>query len=756
MATRTESDVEQRDRLPAGEAARERLLAGLPVTARRVEAAGIATAVLEGGDGPPLLLLHGPAGHAAQWMRAIPDLVTAHRVVAPDLPGHGASGMPAGPLDGDRVAAWLDELIERTCPSPPALVGYALGGAIAARFAGERPDRISRLVLVDSFGLAGLDPTPEFGRALNDFLGGPTEHTHDALWQYCARDLDRLRRRMGDRWEPFRAYNVDRARQPSSSAALGDLVAEFGLQEIPPADLARIAVPTTLIWGRHDLATRLSVAEAASVRHGWPLQVIEDAADDPPIEQPEAFVRALHTALGTQPGLAAAGFRGEAIAPGHPRYDELRRVFNGMIDRRPALIARCGDAEDVAAAVGYARASGLPVSVYGGGHNVTGNAVCDDGVTIDLRPMKRIEVDPATRTCRAEAGLTWGELDAATQAHGLAVTGGRMSTTGLGGLVLGGGSGWIERKCGYAVDNLLSVETVTADGRILTASERENPELFWGTRGGGGNFGVVTRFEFRLHPVGPAVLGGILLYPAAMGPAVLANYRDAMAGAPDGVGSGFALFTAPPEDFVPEPVRGQPVVGVVVCYAGPIEEGDEALRPLRDFGPPALDMVEPMPYVALQQLIDPSYPAGMRNYWTGDFLSGLPDEAIEVLCRHHLSMPSPLTQVITFPGGGACARVPDGTMAIGQRGAPFNIHITSLWADPADDDANIAWTRDLSAAMKPFTTGRVYVNFIGDEGEDRVVAAFGREGYRRLQALKHEYDPDNLFRSNQNIRPKAG
>ena len=267
-------------------------------------------------------------------------------------------------------------------------------------------------------------------------------------------------------------------------------------------------MPTTLIWGRHDLATRLAVAEAASERHGWPLHVIEDSADDPPIEQPEAFVGALRTALGTHAGLAAAGFRGEAVVAGHPRYDELRRVFNGMIDRRPAVIARCSDAEDVAAAVGYARDSGLPVSVYGGGHNVTGNAVCDGGVTIDLRPMKGIEVDPATRTCRAEAGLTWGELDAATQAHGLAVTGGRMSTTGLGGLVLGGGSGWIERTCGYAVDNLLSVETVTAAGRILTVSEREHPELFWGTRGGGGNFGVVTRFDFRLHPIGPTVLGG--------------------------------------------------------------------------------------------------------------------------------------------------------------------------------------------------------------------------------------------------------
>lgn len=451
----------------------------------------------------------------------------------------------------------------------------------------------------------------------------------------------------------------------------------------------------------------------------------------------------------------AAGFSGEVVGREDAGYDELRKVFNGMIDRRPALIARCTDAHDVSAAVNFARGSGLPVSVYGGGHNVTGNAVCDDGVTIDLRPMKRIEVDPEARTCRAEAGLTWGELDAATQEHGLAVTGGRMSTTGLGGLVLGAGSGWIERKCGYSVDNLLSVQTVTADGRILTASDSENSDLFWGTRGGGGNFGVVTSFEFRLHPIGPTVLGGMLLYPASMAPAVLRNFRDVMADAADEVGSGIALLTAPPAEFIPEPLRGQPAVGVILCHAGRLEHGEQALRALREFGPPAVDMVEPMPYAAVQQLIDDSYPAGMRNYWTGDFLSGLPDEAIEVMCHFHLSAPSPLSGVGMFPGGGAGARVPDGTMAIGQRQAPFNIHITALWSDPADDESNIAWTREYAAALKPFTTGRVYVNFIGDEGQDRVVASFGAEGYARLQKIKQRYDPDNLFRSNQNIKPSG-
>jgi FAD/FMN-containing dehydrogenase len=330
-----------------------------------------------------------------------------------------------------------------------------------------------------------------------------------------------------------------------------------------------------------------------------------------------------------------------------------------------------------------------------------------------------------------------------------------MSTTGLGGLIVGGGSGWIERKCGYAVDNLLSVELVTADGQILTASETENPELFWGTRGGGGNLGVATRFDLRLHRIGPTVLGGLLVYPAEMAAAVLRNFRDVMAAAPDDVGGGVALLTAPHADFVPGPVRGQPVVAVVACYAGPAGEGEEALRPLREFGPPAVDLVEPMPYVALQQMIDEGYPAGKRNYWTGDFLAGLPDDAIDVLCSFHRSAPSPLTQILTLPGGGACTRVPDGTMVIAERGAPFNLHITSLWADPADDEANISWTRALSAAMKPFTTGRVYVNFIGDEGHDRVVASFGREGYARLQALKDRYDPENLFSSNQNVVPSA-
>ena len=721
--------------------ARERLLAGLPVAERRLSLAGVSTAILEGGDGPPVVLLHGPAGNAAHWLRVIPALAKTRRVIVPDLPGHGASFVDdTGPLDAERVGAWLGELVERTCSSPPVLVGYALGGAIALRFAAGDADRLSGLVLVDSLGLAPFEPAPAFGAALERFLARPGEDTHESLWRQCAFDLDRVRAAMGERWKPFEVFNVEQARTPSAMGALGSLMANFGT---PRTDPARIGVPVALIWGRHDLATGLEVAQAASLRHGWPLHVIDDCADDPPIEQPDAFLRALDLALGAaaEQGLTAAGFAGEIVGRTHPRYDELRRVFNAMVDRRPALVARCSDAHDVAVAVGFARDHGLRLSVYGGGHNVTGNAVCEDGVTIDLRPMKGIEIDPETRTCRAGAGLTWGELDAATQAHGLAVTGGRVSTTGLGGLTLGGGSGWIERRCGHTVENLISVKVVTADGRILTASETEHPDLFWGTRGGGGNLGAVTSFELRLHPIGPTVMAGLLIYPAPTAAAVLRNFGEVMAHAPEAVGSGVAMLTAPHEGFVPEPVRGQPVIGVVAAYAGPLEEAEEALRPLREFGPPTLDMVQPMPYMALQQLFDADYPPGRRHYWTGDFLTGLPDEAIEILCRFHLSKPSPGTEILLLPDSGAGSRMRDGAMAIDPLVAPFNVHITSQWEDPADDEANIAWTRELSAALRPFTTGRVYVNFIGDEGEERVIASFGAEGYQRMQALKDRFDP---------------
>ena len=455
------------------------------------------------------------------------------------------------------------------------------------------------------------------------------------------------------------------------------------------------------------------------------------------------------------PTIDLPGFGGELVHPGDTAYDDLRSVFNGMIDRHPALIARCTSADDVAAAVNVARDRDLPLSVYGGGHGVTGSAVVDAGICIDLRRMKGIDVDPDARTVRAEAGLTWGEFDAATQEHGLAVTGGRVTTTGISGLALGSGSGWLERKFGFTCDNLVRAEVVTADGRQVVASQEENPDLFWGLRGGGGNFGVVTAFHFRLHPIGPVVLGGMLMYPAEMAREVTRFWRDFMLAAPDEVGSGMAYITAPPEEFVPEPVRGQPVIGIVLLYAGDPDEGEEVLRPLREFGPPGMDMVDHIPYVAVQQLIDPANPKGLLNYWTADFVAELPDDAIDTFVGHATKPVSPMSQMLILAGGGAIARVDEDATAFGQRKAPFNMHFLSLWEDPADTEKNIAYTKDIAGAMKPWTTGRAYLNFLGDEGEGRVAAAFGSEKFAKLQALKSKWDPTNLFRHNQNIPPAA-
>jgi len=376
-------------------------------------------------------------------------------------------------------------------------------------------------------------------------------------------------------------------------------------------------------------------------------------------------------------------------------------VFNGMIDRRPALIARCTSADDVVAALAAARTTGTAVSVYGGGHGVTGAAVVDGGLCIDLREMHAVTVDPAAKVARVEAGCTWGEVDAATQAHALAVTGGRVSTTGVAGLALGSGSGWLERKFGFVCDNLVRAEVVTADGRQVVASESEHPELFWGLRGGGGNFGIVTAFHLQLHDLGPTVLGGMLMYPAPMAPDLVRFYRDFMTDAPDEVCSGLAFICAPPEEFVPEPVRGHPIVVVLALYAGPVADGEAALRPLREFGPPALDMVGEMPYVAVQQLLDPPNPKGMRNYWTADFYDALPDEAIDLLVGRATQPVSPMSQMILVPGGGAVARVDEEGARFSSRAPPRTLivwvaapsgcvtatAVSSRWRAPATSSA---------------------------------------------------------------------
>jgi FAD/FMN-containing dehydrogenase len=445
------------------------------------------------------------------------------------------------------------------------------------------------------------------------------------------------------------------------------------------------------------------------------------------------------------------GFSGTLIYPDHAEYDTARALFNAMFDRRPLLVARCANADDVVLAIDAARRERLPLSVYGGGHAVTGYAVCDDGICIDMRGMKAISVDALARRCRAEAGLNWGELDAATAAHGLAVTGGRNPTTGIAGLSLGSGSGWLERKLGFACDNVERVEMVTADGRKVVASADENPDLFWGVRGGGGNFGVVTAFHFRLTPLPDTLLGGIVVYPPEQAGDVIRNFRAVMADAPDDVGGAVSLTSAPDLPVFPQAVRNGPVVLVHLLHAGPAEDGERLLAPLRDFGTPTADLVGPTSYVA-HQAAGPGI-RGLRNYWTADFYNGLPDAAVDILAEAAISPVSPFSNIFIAPGGGAAARVPEDATAFGERSAAFNIHYLSSWPDAADDARNIARTKAVSQAMKPWATGRVYLNYIGNEGQARIDGAFGEAKMARLRALKAKWDPDNLFRYNQNIAP---
>jgi FAD/FMN-containing dehydrogenase len=448
---------------------------------------------------------------------------------------------------------------------------------------------------------------------------------------------------------------------------------------------------------------------------------------------------------------------GEVITPEDGAYEEARLVWNGMIDRRPALVVRCFSASDVVAALATAREHDLIVSVRCGSHSTPGYSSCDDGIVIDLRGMNRVTVDPASKTARVQGGTSWGELDAATQEHGLAVTGGRVSDTGVGGLALGSGSGWLERSHGVTCESLLSAEVVTADGAIVTASEQENPELFWGLRGGGGNFGVVTEFEFRLHPVGPIIAAGMLLYPRAQAGEVIRNYRDFIARAPEAVGGGVALLTAPPEEFVPEDIRGKPAVGVVFCYVGSPEEGMAAAEPLRSFGSPVVDMIQPMPYAVVQQMLDAGSPRGVREYFKVDSLPELSDAAIDTVLAYAEQLPAPFGQLILGPLGGALARTDRESMALSIDDAAWTYFCLSMWMDPSQDDANIAWTRGFHEAMRPFAVGTAMPNFIEpDEGIARLSASYGADKYSRLQALKDRWDPGNVFRMNQNIAPSGG
>ena len=445
------------------------------------------------------------------------------------------------------------------------------------------------------------------------------------------------------------------------------------------------------------------------------------------------------------------GFQGRVIVPEDDGYDEARTLFNAMIDKRPAVIAQCESADDVAAAVRFGRERGLPTAVRSGGHSVAGMSTVDDGLVVDVRRMKAIEVDPAARTARCGTGLTWGEFDQATQEHGLATTGGRVSTTGVAGFTLGGGSGWLERKCGLACDTLIAVELVTADGEHVRASESENPDLFWALHGGGGNFGVATAFEFTLHPVGPIVMAGLMLWPGERGRDVTEAVREVTESAPDELATAVVYLSGPPEEFVPPELQGQLCCGAAMFWGGENpEDGEPYAARLRELAP-AVDLVGPMPYAEFQRMIDD--PPGLRNYWTGDYLDELSDGAIDVFASHSERMPVPSAcQSILFPWGGQVARVSADETPMAQRSAGWVAHPFVLWESAEDDERHIAWGRGISADMKRFASGGVYLNFIGDEGQDRVRDAFG-DSYDRLAQIKAQYDPDNFFRLNQNIKP---
>jgi FAD/FMN-containing dehydrogenase len=439
-------------------------------------------------------------------------------------------------------------------------------------------------------------------------------------------------------------------------------------------------------------------------------------------------------------------FPGELLQPGEPGYDQARRVHNGLIDKRPALIARCFGAADVIAAVKLAQALGLETAIRAGGHNVAGRATVDGGVMIDLSPMKAIAVDTGRRTARVEAGVTWGELNAATQAHGLAVTGGVVSSTGVAGLTLGGGLGWLMGKFGLALDNLLTVELVTAAGDLVRASASEHPDLFWAIRGGGGNFGVATSFEFQLHAVGPIVTGGLVAQPFAVAGEVLRLYRDATADLPDEQSIVAGLIHAPDGS-------GAKLAALVSCHCGPPADGERAMQELRRMGPAAVDTLGPMAYTDLNAMMDGAYPKGALNYWKSSFLSTLSDAAIDTMVECFARCPAPMGQIIVEHLHGAATRVPVGDTAFPHRAAGYNFLLISQWTDPAASTDCISWARDTYAAMSGFTAAGRYVNYLdSDESGDPVAAAYG-PNYRRLQQVKRRYDPKNFFRLNQNIVP---
>jgi hypothetical protein len=451
-----------------------------------------------------------------------------------------------------------------------------------------------------------------------------------------------------------------------------------------------------------------------------------------------------------------ANLGGELIQPKDEGYDDARKVWNAMIDKKPALIARCGGTADVITAVKFAREHNLLFSVRGGGHNIAGSALCDDGLTIDLSRMKGLHVDLKTRTVRAQPGCNLGDLDRETQIFGLVVPAGIVTDTGIAGLTLGGGFGWLTRRFGYTCDNLLSADVVTADGSFLTASEKENSDLFWGLRGGGGNFGIVTSFEYQAYSVGPQVTAGIVIHSMEKAREVVGFFREFSATAPEELCCLLTLRLAPPAPFLPPEVHGKPIVGIAVCHSGSLEDGERAVLPLKEFGNPLADTIAAKPFKVHQTLFDVAMAPGRHYYWKSHYLPEFLEAAGNVLMGHAAKISSPHSSILVFQLGGALARFGETDTPAGNRDAAYVLNVAASWEDPTHTDEQIAWARGCWSDMQQFSTGGVNVNFLtGEEGDARVRAAYGDANYERLVEIKNKYDPHNMFRLNQNIPPRV-
>jgi FAD/FMN-containing dehydrogenase len=447
------------------------------------------------------------------------------------------------------------------------------------------------------------------------------------------------------------------------------------------------------------------------------------------------------------------GLSGRLIRPGDADYDEARAIWNGAHDRRPALIVRAAGVADVMRAVDFARSEDLVVAVRGGGHSLPGFSTTDGGIVIDLSAMRAVHVDPTSRTAAAQGGATWADFDHETQAFGLAVTGGLISTTGIAGFTLGGGIGWLMRKVGLTADNLIAADVVTADGQLVHASEDENAELLWGLRGGGGNFGVATSLEYRLHPIGPMLLAGPIFFSGDRAGEVLRFYRDWSRELPDELTTMVNLTTAPPVPFLPESVHGKPVVAVIAVHAGDAADGRKMVEPLRELGNPVADLIDTIPYTALQTLLDPLWERGAHNYFRSAYVDEISEGAIDAMVERHRAVPSPNSEIHLQHFGGAIARVGEDDTAFGNRSAPYVLNVIARQPGPDGFERNVEWARGTAEALAPVSRDAAYVNFMGDARDDRLRASYGDAKYERLVALKRRYDPDNLFRLNQNIAP---